>query len=253
MDVRNVYINSTNRDPGGTPVSFTITKPYNVFNQVPKRAKLLSARIPFTWNNVTAGNNQFTLIEYPGRILYPVTIPVGYYEAGALAAIIQTALNALGGYTYTVTYTDFVFNFTAAGNTFQFDFTNFGLLLGFPIGMTSVGISLTSPNAANVLGDLQICITSNLIGGIDNGIVPWTPGAPVDQHILAMIPLCSCRGGIIKYQASQSEPWQNVTQSVFSAQSRLNNPVVMTFSLMFLSGNQVSVAANWDANVLLEF
>lgn len=257
QNIKNIYINSAFRS-SGTPESFTIVKTSN-FNRAPKRAKLLSARIPFTWNNLTAANNLFTLIETGPAAQYPnIPVPPGWYDGTTLGTALQTALNALGGHVYTVVYdtSTYLFTISATGN-FQFDFDipdSIGPMLGFGTIITVSGASITSPGVANLLVDYEICITSDIVGGIDNAIVRWQPGAPINSRILAMIPVCSCRGSVLKYQASSSEPWQDVTQSSFFLDSALRREISVTFGLNFISGNTVDLnGANWDANILLEF
>lgn len=262
-NIKNIYISSAPgfRDNGGTDENFTITKQSSVFNLLPKRVKLLSANIPYTWNNITSSNNAFTLIELPGPTTHSnVTIPVGHYTGTSLATILQDTLNAIVGvvHTYTVVYNTTTFKFTiSATGFFQFNFTianSIAQALGFDEIITASSNSITSNNVAVINPDSEIFITSNLVGGIDNGVIPYFTGSTSDLKILASIPCTSCFGGTINYMANELEPWYLTSQSAFSMIPLTSGPVVLTFGLFFLSGIPVNLfGAHWSANILLEF
>lgn len=262
-NVKNIYINSAPgfRDIAGTDINFTITKPVSNFNVTPKRVKLLSARIPYVWDNITTANNAFTLIE-PGPVTHAgVTVPTGRYTGPTLAAALQTTLNAIPGVvnTYTVTYDPNTFKFTisAVPGTFQFNFTiadSIASALGFASIVTVSASSITSSGVANLQPDSEIFIGSTLVGGIDNGVVPYFTGSAVELNILGVVPLTSCFGSTIQYNCSTSEPWQSVNQSAFASASTINSTVVMGFNLFFLSGIPVDLkGTHWSADILLEF
>ncbi|HXT82839.1 MAG TPA: hypothetical protein VN704_00575 [Verrucomicrobiae bacterium] len=259
----NIYINSASgyRDITGTNENFTITKPVSNFNKIPKRVKLLSARIPFVWNNVTANNNAYALLEYPGPIGYTGTVAVGRYTGAALATALQTSLNAILAIsnTYTVTYdaTNLKFNITSTPSTFQFNFNvanSIGPLLGFAETTTTNTANLISPITL-LQPDNEVLIQSSLVGGIDNGIVPWFTGATEDLQILAVIPINPNTNNMIIYQSPDSEPWKNLSQSAFAMIPNNGDTLLkMSFNLLLLSGIPISLSNNpWSANLLMEF
>lgn len=265
-NLKNIYINSSPNfiDIGGTDSQFTISKPFSNFTLAPKKVKLLSARIPYTWNNITSINNQFSLIEYPGPVSYGETIPSGRYTASTLASELQTILNNTPNKlnTYTVSYdtNSMKFTISATGN-FQLDFTgsnSIGTALGFGPVLTPEGTSIQSTGVAVLQSDNEIFITSSLVSGIDNGIVPWftestTTNYP-DYGILASVPINTCWGGVINYQTEASEPWQDCSQSSFSYQTISGTSVQIGFGLFFLSGTPVDLnGAHWSANISLQF
>lgn len=267
-NVKNIYINSSPgfRDIGGTSENFTITKTVSPFNMVPKRVKLLSARMPFVWSNITSANNAFILIENPGPVVHPTTtIAPGHYSGTTLAPALQNALNTIPGklYTYTVTYNTTTFKYTiSATGLFQLNFAvpdSIAPALGFNETITASSVSVESPNVAIILPDTEIFVASNLVGGVDNGVIPYFTGATNDLHILAVIPITSCYGGVIEYRVSDSEPWLNASQSAFSmipnnSSQLTGTDAILHFSLFFLSGIPVNLfGANWSANILLEF
>lgn len=260
-NIRNLYINSAPgfRDIGGTDENFTITKNISNFNRIPKRIILESARIPFTWNNITSNNNAFTLIEQPGSVTYSdVTVTPGRYTGTTLATILQTTLNNLGGHTYVVAYDTNSFKFTiSATGSFQINFAiddSIAPALGFTEIITILGTSIISPGVAVIQPDFEIFIASTLIGGIDNGVVPWFTGSATPLNILAVIPISTCFGGIIDYRCSDLEPWKNINQSLFYNENLVNQPIVMGFNLFFLSGIPVDLqGAHWSMDILFEF
>lgn len=262
---KNIYINSASgfRDIGGTDENFTITKTSSNFNKIPKRVKLESARIPFVWNNITSSNNAFTLIEYPGPITYSnLTVPIGRYTGTTLAVALQTTLNNIIGKinTYTVSYNTntFKFEIVSTPQTFQFDFNitnSIASALGFAEITTIQTNDLISSGVAVIQPDIEIFIGSSLIGGIDNGIIPWFTGTATDLHILAVVPINTCFGGIIEYRSQDTEPWQNISQSAFAMiPNNSTTSIEMSFNLFFLSGIPVDLnGAHWSANILLDF
>lgn len=269
MSIKNIYINSAPSfiDVGGTDVNFTITKPYSNFNKAPTKVKLLSARIPFTWDNITSINNTYTLIEYSGTTSITtsnIQIPTGRYTGTTLATAMQTSLNSntKESFTYTVTYntTTFQFSISSTGN-FQLDFSvsnSLGPALGFGDITTVEATHIVSPEIAILQPDTEILVTSDLVSGIDNGVVPWFAEASntayPNLNILSVIPISTCFGGIINYQASPDDPWQECSQSNFSLATINKTEVTIQFGLLLLSGEIINLnGAHWSANILLSF
>ena len=57
---RIIYINSSYASSGSNE-DFQITKSMENFTKFPKQVKLLSANIPYTWDNIFASSNQLTV------------------------------------------------------------------------------------------------------------------------------------------------------------------------------------------------
>lgn len=263
MSIKNIYINSNPSfiDLGGTDGNFTITKPYSNFNKAPTKVKLLSARIPFTWDNITSINNTCILIV--GTTNTTIQIATGRYTGLTLATAFQNALNAVNSSnTYTVSYNTTTFQFTISSNVaFQLNFNvanSIGYALGFGNIITASGTHITSPEIAILQSDTEILVISNLVSGIDNGVVPWFTETSGDLYpnynILGVIPINTCYGGIIYYQSSPEDPWFECSQSTFSMESLNGSSVVMQFGLLLLSGETINLnGAHWSANILLSF
>lgn len=251
-----IFVNSAFKS-SGTSDNFQVVKTESNFNNIPKKAKLLSASIPYVWDNITVSNNSLSLIELPGPVVHSVSVAIGYYTGKTLATELQTTLNAVVGklYTYTVTFDTNSFEFTiAATGNFQLNFTvsnTIASALGFDEIITTSATTTISTKISLLLTDLEVCVKTNLIGGIDNGIVTWFPGSTGTTGILATVPITACHGEIIQYQANQYQPWQTITQSSFS--SSLVN-LTITFQLILLSGLPIDMrGTDWTASILLEF
>lgn len=153
MDRKTLYINSAQRDVGGTDGNFTITRVVQEFPYPPKSAKLLTASIPFTWGNVVASNNTFSVTEF-GVGTDSFIIPAGNYTGIALASEIQSLLNdsfiLLPTFTVSYNLITQLFTFSNDANVFDITFTNVNsaaTLLGFTPGTTTPGapaLSFTS-------------------------------------------------------------------------------------------------------------
>lgn len=272
MDKKVLYINSQSqyRDAGGTDEDFTITKAIQEFPVEPKGVKLISASIPFTWFNVTASNNTFTINE-DGTGTDAFVIPPGNYTADTLAAEVQSLINASGVLTqvYTVTYdaSTLTYTFTTNPNGMQIIFAASGsaaLLLGFAENSTNPGAvatTVTSTTTAQLLQDYEIFICSDLVGGSDNGVIPWstaaTPGPLAQKQILARVPINTSFSGLITYNAHTDVPYYICTQSNFakvrSTSYDSSNPSVRFF-LAFPSGTTVDLNGyHWTAELVLNF
>lgn len=97
-----VLVNSRNRSTG-TNSKFTFKLPRSLADSEGKYQYvcLLSASIPKSYYLVESGENTFTLRE--NATDYTVTIPPGNYTRKSLQSTLQTQLNAMGAWTYTVT------------------------------------------------------------------------------------------------------------------------------------------------------
>jgi hypothetical protein len=252
-----LYVNSNNRDSGGgnTNESFTITDTSNRFSVPPRSVKLTSACIPYTWQNVTTGNNQFTLTEAGPGIT--ITIPPGNYSGASLATAVATALNTSGATnTYTVTFSSATQKFTisATGNftlTFSLSST-IAKRLGFTAGTTTPsGTSVTSTSVAILADDNEIFVCCNLVEGIDNGYDILVSGAAANSQILAVVPINSTpQGNTIVYTAQDDDPFFPITQSewgkIYSAGDTTARSIA--FFLQLPSGDTVNLQSlAWSA------
>ena len=263
---RTIYINSGNRDVGGTDADFVVTRLAD-FVGVPIKAKLVSASIPFTWGNVTDDNNTFTITETVAGT-DDFVIPPGYYDGESLATAVQTLLNSSGVLTptFTVTYDSDLMGFTIATtvNSFQIIFASSGsaaTLLGFAPGTTNPGASaasVTSTGSAALLPDYEVFLCSDLVTGSDNGVMLWsptyTPTVSTQSQIMARIPITSCYSGVINYCASSDLPSYSVTQSSFARSVGLGEPASIRFFLSLPSGLPIDLNGyHWSAEIVLYF
>lgn len=267
MDRKTIYINSTERDIGGSDDSFTITRVIQEFPYPPKSAKLVTAAIPYTWDNITFDNNSFSIFE-TGTGTFDLTIPEGNYSGAQLATAVETAINTSGFFsqTYTVTYdsTTLKFTFTTAPLGMQIIFTEPGsaaTLLGFMPGSTNPGVaatSVTSTVGAQILPDYEIFICSDLVQGSDNGVMKWfpsyTPTVSNQSQILARVPITAGFSTVLNYCAHPQLPFYSVTQSLFGQQYTTGTPVSISFFLALPSGLPLSLNGyHWSAEIVLDF
>jgi hypothetical protein len=255
---KTLYVNSSNRDSLTTNENFTITDTSGRYTVPYRSIKLVSAIIPYTWNNIVTGvNDRFGVNEPPGVGTTTITIPAGSYTGPTLATAVQTALNAAGlGNTYTVTFntSTLLFNFSATGN-FILDFTishSIASRLGFTVGTkTASGTSVNSAFIPQILVDNELFICSNAVGGIDNGFARLQPGAATNTQILAVIPITTTYGGIIEFAAPVDYPSFPISQATWGGQSA-SNPPVISFSLQFPSGFPISLfGQHWSCTLVL--
>jgi len=86
-----IYINSKNRT-SGTNEDFIISKVVEEFRRPPKTVKLISACVPYSWNNLLVGT-ELTITE-DGLAPYVVALDPGFYTGITLAAALKTAIEA---------------------------------------------------------------------------------------------------------------------------------------------------------------
>lgn len=260
MDRKTVYLSSKNRSTG-TSDNFTIadTQERFVKNVNPQSIKAITVTIPVTWYNVTAANNQF---EFTSAItgLHHIEISPGNYSGETLAQALQDALEVeipCGG--YTVTYDCNTGKFTVASKTepFSVDFTianNMAEILGFEEVVTASAMSHTSTKVANIIIDTEIWVCTNLISGIDNGVLNWTANAPKNEQmgILACVPITACFGGIIQYTLPSQLPYYIITNSKFTNPG--DDPRELQLYLAFPSGAPISLNGHdWGMQVVFDF
>lgn len=263
LDTKVVYVNSRNRDIGGTPQNFAITDTENNFAQIPQSVKAVTICIPFTWYNVTSANNTFTFTGTLSGGPLSFVVPPNNYTGSSLATKLQSLLISTavagGPHNYTVTYDvstgKFTFNVTT--EAFSIDFTvpnNMSNILGFNSVVLPTANTQISSNVANLIIDTEIWVTTNLISGCDNGVVPWLNTNPSanTQGILACFPIQGCFGDIINYTLPPQFPFFNITNSEFS-KTKTIEPRKMTFTLKFPSGAPLDLNGHdWSIQILFD-
>jgi len=264
---RTIYINSSDRDLGGTDQDFTITKDSTVFSKTPISAKLACVSIPYTWNNVTSSNNMFTITETAvGSDTF--SIPPGNYEGSALATALQSIINASGVLTsnFTVIFdsTSMSFTINNALNTFQIVFTAIGSaaeLLGFSPDTSNPGSAantVSSTGMVKLLPDYEIFVCSDLVAGSDNGVMVWSPTYTAtlssQSQILGRIPITACYSGVINYCLNVELPFYSIVQSNFVRAIEQELPCTVRFFLALPSGLPVDLNGyHWSAEIVLQF
>jgi hypothetical protein len=264
MDRRSIFVSSKYRSTG-TNENFDIEKTVQEFTYPPQSVKLVSASIPYTWQNITGDNGSFT-IEQDDATEDTFDIPPGFYSATALATELQTLINvsATLGQTYTVTYDLVTFKYTFATvgpASFQIIPTTSAAVLGFADGSTNPGspaLSVTSTQMVQTISDYEIFICCNLVTGSDNGIIPWYPDndptVSNQAQILARVPISGCYSGIIQYTASPDMPFYGISQSEFSKNIKAGLPATLQLFLAFPSGNTVDLQGyHWSAELVFDF
>lgn len=146
-------------------LNYTLTSSNNfrvdLSNMVPGRISaygLKSAVIPKTNYNIPAIRNTFTFND--GVADYTITITPGNYTMTQLLTEIVTQLNALGPNTFAITYSDISgkTTWTTTGPAMvinpSLDASQGSILykMGFVPGVSYTGVSITSPNVANISG-----------------------------------------------------------------------------------------------------
>jgi hypothetical protein len=260
QDKKVLYISSHNRS-AGTNEDFTITKTLTEFNGLPKKVKLLSASIPYTWDNVTVRNNQFTVVI--GGVPTAISIPIGNYTGIDLAAIIQSTLIAAGFVGWTCSFSNQSLKFTITGTVnfqLKFDVANSAyILLGFnsvPLYPLAPAISVISPNYAVLVKDPDICVCSDLVEGSDNGVIFYGPSSAANYNILATVPVYTKYPTILVHTTSSDVPYYTCSQSKFATPtSQLQTTTrTMRFWLRFLSGEPVNLKNyEWSINIIFDF
>ena len=188
-------------------------------------------------------------------------MPPGYYSAADLATQLTADITAAtAGSDYTVEYSAQTggFTVTSVGETFTIDFTvanNMAAMMGFVEAATPVGLTAVSSAAANITMDCELFVCSNLISGVDNGVLVWSGNDPASEPmgVLAVIPINTCFGGFVRYYAPAHFPFYKITNSAFANPDR-EDPRDLQMSIKFPSGAAFSLNGNdWTAQLTFDF
>lgn len=255
---KTIYVNSLAqfRDAGSNE-DFTITRDVQEWPEAPRRARLISASLPYTWFNITSENNKFTATE--GANTAALQIPAGNYTGTSLATALASALNGeasfLQNYAVSFNSQNLTYTLTTSPNPVQLEFNDaetIATVIGFAPGAAVSGTSITSGTAI-LLEDYEVWICTDAVRGSDNGVIPWnntpTPDAGAQYQILARIPVTGSFGTIHHYTCPESLPFYSIAQSRFADMAS-----IMRLFLRFPSGRSIDLNGyHWAAEIALEF
>jgi hypothetical protein len=257
MSAKVVTIRSANRS-SGTPEDFIITDNNSVFVTAPKSVRLSTVVLPYTWTNVNATSGNTMDFTGTNSGAHTIVLTTDNYDGPSLATALQTAMNlAAAPDVYTVVYNTTTNKYTITSTeTFQIDFTaplNMHVILGFPAIVTPLSNTATSTNVAGFVINKEVLICTNLISGIDNGIIDWRSGAPTDLHAIGFVPIAGCWGSIIEFLNPANLPDFVITNSDFSLENRSTSRN-LRFWLAFPDGQIPDLAGqNWECTIILYF
>ncbi len=258
VNQKSVVVRSSNRDTG-TADDFTIVDNKSVFTNVPKSVRLSSVTLPYTWANV--GGVFGNTIDFTGAIsgAHTIVIPTNNYDGTTLATQLSTDMSAAAAPdVYTVTYNGVTNKFTIASTeNFSIDFTqpnNMHTILGFLEVITPVAMSITSTNVAGFVIDKEVLVCTNLIDGIDNGLIDWKSGPPTSSQAIGFVPIVGPWGGIIEFVNPFDMPFYTITNSDFSSESTKSLTRTLHMWLRFPSGATVDLQGqDWECVIIFDF
>lgn len=249
--------------------NLTIDVSSSVIGRAVKSIRLLDAVIPLTFTNVPSNQNQFNLDDGSG--VNTVTIPPHTFTPGNVIEVLKDQLdaNSNAGRIFTVIYHKCEGTIEVkADGPFTLDFgvpNSAAPLLGFnPTTYTAVetpvasNIWLTQSNRRDQLSvDKFINITSNLITGVDQGIVLLDGQInPSINNILASIPISGTSGSNIIFSETADSPDIDISSSVLGRIVPPNTESIRTiqFGLSLDSGIPVDLSGSfWSARFLLKY
>jgi len=208
--------------------TLTIDIPSSLISRPVKSIRLLDAIIPFTFSNVPSNQTDFGFTDPAGT--NTITLPNHTFTPGNIIEILQEQLteNSGAGLEFVVRYhsCEGTFTIQGEGGAFSLDFTvpnSAAPLLGFdPVVYNAVEtppasniyiIESASRNQLNI--DKYMNITSNLITGIDQGIIILNGKPnPTINNVIASIPISGTSGGNIFFTESDAAPDIDIQASV---------------------------------------
>ena len=205
----------------GTPDNFYITIPNDLFTtRSPHFIKVVDANIPYSFFQIIDGvNNHFTLDDGGGVV--DIYITEQHYSGVQLALEIKNELDAVSSIpqVYTVDYSKQTNKYTihsTANFTLDFDFDDsIYKATGFLRQSYAGTNSYTSDTMIDLINDEFLWICTDLINGIDNGVMLYRPTTE-NMHILATIPITVDYGGMICYHEEIIEPPKDIRNARFS-------------------------------------
>jgi hypothetical protein len=162
-----------------------------------KQMEVDSVSIPFTFYNITATNNTFTVVKQGGATLI-LTLAIGYYATVAnVVSAINTALSATYGVGAVVFSINSVTKKTEIACTANYTFTFFngavykslGYILGFRSDLLVFGSSFVSEAVAYLMFPRHLYLTINewTNQSSNNFSVPTGVGGVLHKNIIARI------------------------------------------------------------------
>ena len=258
---KRAFVDSSRRT-NGDPENFEIEIDELLLgNREPQSMKIVDATIPNSAFNVIANENDVFKFDTT-----TIVIPSSYYNAITLASTVQSLLRAEepsfsvnfneSTQKYTISRTDFV--------PFSMDFTvprAMTGLLGFNPIVYSPQSSFTSDNATTFVASKYIGIVSNLVSGVDNGILlfqdattyPAADQSYVSTGLLATIPITSCFNSMNFYFSNQDKSnYQFIGNSQFSVDT--DNRIFHLQLVSLPDGNQINLnGQEWACTVEFQF
>ena len=151
IDKKMLFVNSKEREPGGTISDFTISVPPHLLTRNKNQQMRLiinDLNIPYTWYNVQSSNNVFKVYELNDEgasLFYNISLDLGSYHVLQLRDHLKKKLNDNSisqgaSYIYTVVYNELSAMFT------------FSSYKASMINATSFGFEFDHPSAAQLLG-----------------------------------------------------------------------------------------------------
>lgn len=226
-----LYINSNDRD-SGTHSNFVYTLDIDQ-NQNFDRIAVLDATIPKSYYNIQANQNSFTMTDGFGS--HTITLTVGNCSRASLRTHIQTLLNNVGNYTYSVSVENIAttidrgkFIFTVSGNSgyqpqFYFPSESISELIGFNKETTYsfVADTLSSANVINLSHEPTLFIHSDICDEKNSDILQNIPTSTAPPYSYVV--------------------WQNYAPETYSKKLRTNASNVFTFQITDENGLEVDL------------
>lgn len=187
-----VHLDSLCRDSG--------TNDHPIWNVAPELnnvlgVKVLNAQLPFTFDTVHSGNNQFAVVLPNGGGTYNVTLDPGNYDVETLPVQAKNKIAAAGagniGWTWQNSTGRWIVD-GPPGFSLIFDEGSPTVILGFPVGThTDTGSTgfITSPNTAVLTGPTHVYLVSRAIGPRISNHIRMNGSRTRNAAVLAKIPI----------------------------------------------------------------
>jgi len=249
--------------------TLSIEVPYTLISRPVRSIRLIDAIIPFSFSTVPPDENQFDFTDTVGT--NTITLPDGTFSPESIIETLKNMLdaNSGAGLTFTVIYNRCEGRYEIrADGPYSLDFTvpnSAADLLGFN---SVVKTAVETPPASNIwivesdtrnriALDKYINITSNLVRGIDQGII-YLDGSPnpTVSNVIASIPIVGTAGSNILFNESNETPEIDIRSSVLGQIQVPNTDGSRTveFGLSLDSGNPVDLGGTfWSARFLIKY
>jgi hypothetical protein len=241
-----VNFSSKNRI-AGTNSNFTST-PYELGINTFDSVCLVQASIPRSFYNVPSAYNTFTLSE--NGVLKTITMPAGTYNRINFQTVLQTSINAISTYTYTVSYPNTVssadtykFTFTVNNsNPVRFIFTDsLFRQMGFNQSSNNLFVaqSLTSVNCINLAYITDVYIKSDVCVTDDSVLSEILNYGTFPMLSLAYYQQVAFDTNTRTFNSVSSASWNFVLVDSFGQEVDLNG-IPWYFSLIFFQRNNLN-------------